>query len=79
MAKTHGVSQDLLREATMKNMNGHRVGPLRLMFVLTVYAFSVPFSLFPQRKTEESKERLALVGGQIYPGLFRGQSQTAWS
>jgi hypothetical protein len=54
----------------MKNMNGHRVGPLRLMFVLTVYAFSVPFSLFPQRKTEESKERLALVGGQIYPGPF---------
>jgi imidazolonepropionase-like amidohydrolase len=54
----------------VKNMNGHRVGPLGLMFVLTVYAFFMPFSLFPQLKNEESKERLALVGGQIYPDPF---------
>ncbi len=51
-------------------MNGRRVGPLGLMFVLTVYVFFMPFSLFPQLKNEESKERLALVGGQIYPDPF---------
>ena len=51
-------------------MNGHRVGPLGLMFVLTVYVFFMPFSLFPRLKNEESKARLALVGGQIYPDPF---------
>jgi len=54
----------------VKTMNCHRVGPLGLMFVLTAYAFSMPFPLFPQRKNDESKGRLALVGGQIYPDPF---------
>jgi cytosine/adenosine deaminase-related metal-dependent hydrolase len=40
------------------------------MFILTAFAFSMSFSLFAQGKSEGTKQRLALVGGQIYPDPF---------
>jgi imidazolonepropionase-like amidohydrolase len=40
------------------------------MFILTAFAFAMSFSLFAQGKSEGTKQRLALVGGQIYPDPF---------
>ena len=52
----------------MKTLSSHRVGRSGLIVVLTAFIFSIIFSSFAQQKTEGVNHRLALVGGQIYPG-----------
>jgi len=52
----------------VKTLSSHRVGRSGLIVVLTAFIFSIIFSSFAQQKTEGVNHRLALVGGQIYPG-----------
>ena len=62
--------QDLLREATVKHVSRHGVGKLGIVFVLAAFVFFISVALFAQQKSDGAKQRLALVGGQIYPDPF---------
>jgi imidazolonepropionase-like amidohydrolase len=54
----------------VKHLSSYRARPLGLVVVLTAFVLFVPFSVFAQQKSEVGKQRLALVGGQIYPGPY---------
>jgi imidazolonepropionase-like amidohydrolase len=54
----------------VKYLISHRAGPLGLIVVLTAFVLSMSFSIFARQKSEKVKQRLALVGAQIYPAPF---------
>lgn len=52
----------------MEHLSSHKAGPLGRIAVLTAFLISMSFPMFAQQKSEVRKQRLALVGGQIYAG-----------
>ena len=54
----------------MKHASRHGIGNVDMVFVLTAFVFFISVALFAQQKSDGAKQRLALMGGQIYPDPF---------
>ena len=54
----------------MKHVSSRRVGTVAIVFVPVAFVFFISTCLFARQKSGGAKQRLALLGGQIYPDPF---------